>query len=65
MGAESIFNKTGKPKTHNIVIQAETLTKFQDGMNEINDKYNVFATQTHVTKIGGNILYTAVFFVRI
>jgi hypothetical protein len=53
--------------TKNIIIQTKNDAKaFQDNMNIINEELGnrVFATQTHVTVVGIDILYTAVFFVR-
>jgi hypothetical protein len=53
--------------TKNIIIQTNNDAKaFQDNMNIINEELGnrVFATQTHITVVDIDILYTAVFFVR-
>jgi hypothetical protein len=52
--------------TKNRVIQKESISEFEQALNQINTEYEnkVFATQTHVTVIGGTAKYTAVFFIK-
>lgn len=53
--------------TKNLIIQTTKGTQdFEEQMNIVNNEYGqkVFATQTHVTVVGPDVLYTAVFFVR-
>jgi hypothetical protein len=51
--------------TKNIVVQNNTVKEFEKSLNDINAKNSVFATQTHVTEVGGSLLYTAVVFCRV
>ena len=53
--------------TKNIIIQVKNNAKtFEEQMNIINNEFGskVFATQTHVTLVSVDLLYTAVFFIR-
>jgi hypothetical protein len=50
------------------VIQHESWQEWQDKINEFNEKMNVFATQTHIKSIRGEVsttfLYTAILFFK-
>jgi len=52
-------------KTKVKVIEAESVSEFEKKINEINNLFQVFATQTHTTMVQDKIYYTAVLFYRV
>jgi hypothetical protein len=53
--------------TKNLIIQIKNdVVALQNLMNVVNEEQGskIFATQTHITVVGPDILYTAVFFIR-
>jgi len=51
-------------KTKIMVVESEDIQDFQKQVNNANDLFNVFATQSHVTMVLDKLVYTAVIFFR-
>ncbi len=46
------------------LVESEDKQEFEKLVNNLNDTFNVFATQTHVTMVCDKLVYTAVVFCK-